>query len=83
MQRGVDRRLRRLLAGSLAQPRLDRLERERVVAEELSDAVEERERRRRRLVVALDRRRLAEAADALVAELDVHHLGLVRRLRAR
>ena len=72
------RRFRRLLARALAQPRLDRLERERVIAEELARVLDERERGGRRLTVVLGRRRLAEAADAVMADLDEHHLGLVR-----
>src|SRR5581483_6636644 len=68
---------RRLLARALREPRPDRLERERIVPEQVFRAFEERERRRGRLVVALDRIRLAEPADALVADLDDHGLGLV------
>ena len=78
MQGRVDARFRRLLARALAQPRLDRLERERVIAEELARVLDERERGGRRLAVVLGRRRLAEAADAVMADLDEHHLGLVR-----
>ena len=66
VERAVDRRLRRLLAGALGEARADLLERERVVAEQRLDLVEERQRRGRRLAVALDRRRLAVARHVAV-----------------
>ena len=59
----------------------DLVERPRVVAE--LDALEPGERRVRRLVVALDRRGLAEPGDAVVPDLDLDDLGLVLRRRAR
>ena len=46
-----------------------------------STVVEPGERGGGGLVVALDRRRLAEARDAVVAHLDLDHLGLVLRPR--
>ena len=59
VQRGVERRLRRLLAWSSGEALADVLERERVVADERAVIVDEAHGRLRRLVVALDRRRLA------------------------
>src|SRR5439155_5938178 len=78
VQCGVDGRLSRLLSGPLAEPRVDRLERERVVSEQRGRLLDERERRFGRLLVALDRGRLAVTGDALVRELDEHDLRLVR-----
>ena len=79
MQRGVEPGLRRLLTRSLRQPRPDRLERERVVAEQVAGVIQKRKRRVGRLVVALDRVRLAVAADAFMPDLDEDRLGLVGR----
>ena len=76
----VDRRLRRLLARARGEPGADLLERERVVAEQRLDLVEERRCRGRRLAVALDRRGLAEPGHAAVRELDVDDVRRVRRL---
>ena len=76
VERRVERRARSVLAGR--QPRCDLVERPRVVAE--LDRLEPGERRGGRLVVALDRRRLAEAGDVAVADLDLDDLGLVLRL---
>ena len=67
VQRRVERALRRLLAVERREPVADLLERERVVADEVAVALDERERRRRGLAVALDRRRLSPPLDALVA----------------
>ena len=78
MERPVERRPGRVLARR--QPRLDLLERERVVAEPGRCRLEVRERGRARLVVALDRRALAEAGDAVVAQLDLDDVVLVARL---
>ncbi len=57
---------------------MDVVERPRIVSE--LDSLEPRERRVRRLVVPLDRRRLAEAGHTAVADLDLHHLRDVVRL---
>ena len=69
----VDGRAGGMLAGR--QARGDLVERERIVAE--LDAVEPGERGGGGLVVALDRRRLAEAGDTLVLDLDLYDLRLV------
>jgi len=71
----VDRSARRLLTrreavGDLVEPK-------RIVAE--IDRVEPVERRPRRLRVALDRRRLAEARHTVVLDLDLHDVSLVLR----
>ena len=78
VQRRVDRGARgELLA---RQPVEDLVERERIVAERVRVRLEVRERGLGRLVVAVDRRRLAEAARVAVPELDLDDLGLVLRL---
>ena len=77
MQRRVDRRLRRVLAGPLLQPLADRLQREGVVAEQLLGVLQERERCSCGFVVALDRVRLAVPRDTVVPDLDDDHLRLV------
>ena len=74
----VQRRARGVLA--FGQPRLDLLERERVVAEERRVLLEVSTRGRRRLAVPLDRSRLAEPRHAVVPELDLDDVGLVARL---
>ncbi len=71
MQRGVDRRLRGLLARGLGEPTTDLLEREGVVAQKVAVRFDERERRLGRLVVALDRRGLAMAGDPVMRDRDV------------
>ena len=58
----------------------DVLERERVVSDERTVVVDEPQRRLRRLVVALDRRALAVAGDALVRDRHLYDVGVVRRL---
>ena len=58
----------------------DVVERERIVAESVGLRLEVRERGFRRLVVALDRRRLAESGAAVVLDLDLDDVGLVVRL---
>src|SRR5581483_5389250 len=75
VQRSVDGRARGLLARR--QRRFDLVEGEGVVAER--HALEPVERGCRRLVVAVDRRGLAEAGDAVVRHLDLDDLGLVLR----
>ena len=80
VERGVERRLRRLLARDRSQPRADLLERERVVAEQPGVLFHERERRLGGLVVALDRRTLAAAGHALVAQRHLHDVRVVGRL---
>src|SRR5439155_8471500 len=77
VQRRIDPRLRGQLSGLSPQPRLDRLERKWIVAEQLPRLLREGQRGGGRLLVAVDRRRLAVAADAVVANLDEDHLGLV------
>src|SRR5579872_2581600 len=78
VQRAVDRGARgELLA---REPVEDVVERERVVAERVGVRLEVRVRRLRRLVVALDRRRLAVSGDPVVRDVDLHDLRLVRRL---
>ena len=62
------------------QPLADVLERERVVADDLAVVVHEPLRRLGRLVVAVDRRRLAVARDAVVRQRDVDDVRVVRRL---
>ena len=76
VERRLDGRARRLLARR--QRLADLLERPRIAAE--LDALQPGERRLRRLVVALDRGRLAEPGQAVVPDLDLHDLGLVLRL---
>src|SRR5579884_2024707 len=78
----VQRRVDGRPGGELArgQPGQDLLERERIVAEELRDLVDVRERRLRGLVVALVRRRLAVAAHAV--ERDGHVYDVLRVARA-
>ena len=78
VERAVERGPGRVLPRR--QPRLDLLERERVVAEIGRRRLEVRERGLAGLVVALDRRTLAEAGDAVVAELDLDDVVLVARL---
>ena len=78
MERRVERGARRELARR--KPREDVLERERVVAERVGVLLDVRERRLRRLAVARDRRRLAEAGHAGVPQLDDERLGRVARL---
>ena len=78
VERAVERRACGVLAGR--QPSLDLLERERVVAEQRRLLLDVGERGGGRLVVTLDRRRLAEAGDAVVAQLDLDDVGLVARL---
>ena len=77
VQRRVDRRPRGELVVGQALHHV--VQGERVVAEVARDALDERERRLGRLVVALDRRRLAEPGDALVPDLDLDDLGGVLR----
>ena len=84
VQRRVERRLRRPLAGLLLQPRADLLERERVVAEQSSACSSTNASAdSARLVVAVDRRRLAVADDAVVAQLDLDDVVPVASTRAR
>ena len=72
------RRLRRLLARQLREAGADLLECERIVAEQRSRCSSTNaERRRGRLAVPLDRRRLAEPVTPLVPELDLDDLGVV------
>ena len=76
----VERRLGGVLARDLGEPLADLLQRERVVAEQVSVLLDERERRLRRLVVAVDRRRLAPTDVPVVAQLDLHDVLPVARL---
>ena len=78
MQGAVERGPGRVLARR--QPALDLLEREGVVAELRCRRLEVPERGLARLAVALDRRPLAEAAEAVVVELDLDDVLLVARL---
>ena len=73
VQRTVDRRLAGVLARPFGEPRLDLVERERVVAE--LRGLDEGEGGRGRLVVAVDRRRLAPSHLALVLDRHVDNLG--------
>ena len=77
MQRGVDRRARRGLLRR--QAGLDLVERPGIVAELVGVRLEVGERGLGRLVVALDRRGLAVARDAVVLELDVDDVCSVLR----
>ena len=81
VQRGVERGARGELP--LGQARHDLLERERVVAEQPGMLLDVRLRRLRRLVVALDRRRLAEAVHAAVPDLHLDDALLVLARCAR
>ena len=78
MERAVERGPGGVL--SRRQPRLDLLERERVVAEQRRVLLDVGERGLRRLLVAVDRRALAVADDAVMPQLDLEHLLLVARL---
>ncbi len=82
MQRRVERAFRRLLAVDHSKRCPDLLHRERVVADQVTVALDERERGFRGLPVPLDRRRLSPALDVAVAERDVHDVGPVLRLAA-
>ncbi len=82
MERGVERRLRRLLTVDRAEASADLLECEGVVSEEISVSLDERERRLRRLAVAVDRRSLAAPLDPVVGHGDVDDVGPVLRLAA-
>jgi hypothetical protein len=77
VQRRVDRRPRRELLSRQALHHL--LERERVVPEPVADRLDICERRLSRLVVGVDRRRLAEAGHAFVLKLDLDHVRGVLR----
>ena len=77
MERSVECRLRRLLARNGREPLADVLERERVVADERAVLVDELHGRRRRLAVAVDRRRLAVAGHALVRQRDMDDVRIV------
>ena len=70
VERRVEGRLRGWLARELREPALDRLERERVVAEQLRRLVEERLGTPDALAVVLLGLGLAEAARAVVSDLD-------------
>ena len=80
VQRCIERRLRSLLAGDLAQPSTDVLEREWVVAQQRGVLADKCERGLRRFAVALDRRCLASSDPAIVGELDLDDVGNVLRL---
>src|SRR5581483_97549 len=73
----VDRRARRELA--CGEPRHDLLERERIVPDRGRVLLDLGKRRSRGLAVPLDRRRLAEAGDARMAQLDDQRLRRVGR----
>ena len=74
VESGVDRRPRgEFLRG---QPPEDLVQREGIVSERIGVRLEVRERGPGRLVVALDRRRLAVSDQALVTDLDLHDLDL-------
>ena len=60
----------------------DLLQRERVVADQVTVALDERERGFRGLSVPLDRSRLSPALDVVVAKGDVDDVGPVLRLAA-
>jgi hypothetical protein len=77
VERRVDAGPRRELFAR--QARLDLLERPRVVAQGVGVRLEVGERRLGRLPVTVDRRRLAEAGDAVVLDLDEDDLGGVLR----
>src|SRR5262249_491465 len=74
VQRRIESRLRRLLAGNRAEALTDVLERERIVADESGVLLHELECRLHRLLVALDRRSLAVAGDAFVGDRDMHDI---------
>ena len=78
VERPVERGARGVLAGR--QPGLDLLERERVVAEQGAAASRYASADVARLVVALDRRALAEAGELSVPQLDLDDVVLVARL---
>jgi hypothetical protein len=78
VERGVERRARSELPPRQAVE--DLVERERIVPEELGVLLDVRASRLGRLVVALDGRRLAEAAHALVPDFDLAELDLVLRV---
>ena len=80
VERAVERCLRRVLARNLGEALADLLQRERIVAEQRSVLLDERERRLGRLVVAVDRGRLAPADVAAVAHLDLDDVLPVARL---
>ncbi len=77
MQRSVDRRLRRLLAGDLTQARADLLECERVVSEQPGVLVHERLRRLAGLAISLDRSAFAVACHAVVPQRDLQDVRVV------
>ena len=76
VQRRVDGRLRRHLAGHLRETGFDLLECERILAEQLAGTVEEARRRRDALAVVILGSRLAETRDATRRELDPDDLDL-------
>ena len=80
MERSVERGLGGVLARDLGEPLADLLQGERIVAEQVSVLLDERERRLGRLVVAVDRRSLAPADVAAVAQLDLDDVLPVARL---
>ena len=79
MERRIQGGFRRLLPGKRSESLADVLGRERIAAEPLRVLDDERLRRPRRLVVAVDRRRLPVPRQALVGDRDVHHIGEVGR----
>ena len=80
VQRRVDRRLRSLLVTGFSQSCEDLLERERVVAHQLTVRLDESQRRRGRFVIPLDRRSFAVAGDAVVRDRDVDDIREIGRL---
>ena len=82
MQRRVERALPRLLAVERREAHADLLERERIVADEVTVALDERKRRLRRLAVALDRGSLSAADVALVTDRYMHDVRPVLGLAA-
>ncbi len=80
VERPVERRLPGVLARDLRKPGADFLQCERVVADEATVFFDESEGRRRRLVVARDRRRLTPSDVAGVTELHLDDFLPVARL---
>ena len=82
VERCVERALRRLLALDRRKSCSDLLERERIVADEVTVPLDERKRGLRRLAVALDGRRLSAAHLPVVTDRHVDDVGPVLGLTA-